>query len=304
MRFGVTRGVVVLLLAWGCGGSSNYFEEEPEGGSGQGGSGQSGAGQGGAGGGAGAGGASGGAGGVGGAGGAGGASGGAGGVGGAGGAQGGAGAIGGTGSGRGGAAGSPVGGSAGRAGAGQGGGDGGAMACSDPDGTGARGDGSTAKSTTTGVNGSFTDSCDESGNLVEHFCEIGPCVSARVAFPAGFGGTGGFENCPTGKVVSRTIDCGGHCEDATCFDWCAEQGGSFEITGVSETTVLMTKGAYEYTCEVIFEGDGFDCRDPSLAGRTLVVTSLGTCDGESTTFGWNDPESALAQECTFTCTFE
>jgi hypothetical protein len=228
---------------------------------------------------------------------------------GAGGTQGGDGATGGAGSGQGGAAGSPAGGSAGRAGAGQGGGDGGAMACSDPDATGGRGDGSTKRSTTIGLNGSFTDAC-EGGNLVEHFCELGPCVSARIVPPvggsAGFGqgGTAGAANCPTGNVVSRTIDCDGRCEDGTCFTWCAEQGSSFEITGTSDTAVLMTKGAFQYACDVVFEGDGFDCRSQDLVGRTVVVTSLGTCNGESTTFGWNDPESSLAQECTFTCTFE
>jgi hypothetical protein len=183
------------------------------------------------------------------------------------------------------------------------------MACSDPDATGPRGDGSTEQSSTTGVNGTFADSCDESGNLVEHFCELGPCVAARIAPTGGRGGfpqggSGGIESCPTGNVISRTIDCGGKCESGACFGWCAEQGGEFEITAVSGMNVLMTKDDREYTCDVVFEGAGFDCRSPSLVGRTLVVTSLGACDGGSTTFGWNDPDSALVQECTFTCTFE
>jgi hypothetical protein len=313
MRREVTRSAVILLLAWGCGGSSNYFEDTPEGASGRGGAGQGGmtggsSGAGGKGGKGGTGGASGGAGGM--VGGAGGSASGAGGsAAGAGDAQGGDGAFGGAGSGQGGAAGSPVGGSAGRAGAGQGGGDGGAMACNDPDATGGRGDGSTTESTTTGLNGTFTDSCD-GGNLVEHFCELGSCISARIVPPVGGrggipqGGSGGVANCPTGNVIARTIDCGGRCQDGACFGWCAEQGKSFEITGISEMRVLMTAGAYDYKCDVVFEGEGVDCRSSSLVGRTVVVTSLGTCNGESTTFGWNDPESSLVQECTFTCTFE
>jgi hypothetical protein len=295
------------LRRTGARGRLFVFEEIPEGGSGRGGAGQGGT----------TGGSSG-AGGKAGRGGTGGASSGAGGtVGGVGGsaagvagAQGGDGAFGGAGSGQGGAAGSPVGGSAGRADAGQGGGDGGAMACSDPDATGGRGDGSTTESTTTGLNGTFTDSCDEGGNLVEHVCELGSCISARIVPAVGGrggipqGGTGGLSNCPTGNVVARTIDCGGRCQDGACFSWCAEQGKSFEITGISEMRVLMTTGDYDYTCDVVFEGEGFDCRSSSLVGRTVVVTSLGACNGESTTFGWNDPESNLAQECTFTCTFQ
>jgi hypothetical protein len=322
MRVDVLRCAVLLLVVWGCGGSSNYFEEAPVPGAGRGGAGHGGmagasgstSGRGGAGGstsgrggvGGTSGGTSGGVGGAtGGAGGAGGASGGNGGA--AGLIQGGAGGV--SGSETGGSAGFSVGGSAGVSGAGQGGSGGVFMDCNDPDATGGRGDGSTTKSTTVGTNGSFTDACDADGNLVEHVCEVGPCVSARVV---PFGGNGGFAQggsaggamCPTGSVVSRVIDCGGLCEEATCFGWCAEQGSEFEITGISGSNVLMAKGSHQYSCEVVFQGEGFDCADPDLVGRTLVVTSLGTCNVTSTTFGWNDPDSELAQECTFTCTVE
>jgi hypothetical protein len=309
-----------LLVAWGCSSSSNYFEEAPEEGAGRGGVGQGGTGQGGAAGATGAtsgrggaagsssgrGGSGGSSAGQGGGGGTGGGSGGRGGA--AGNAQGGDGAVGGAGAG--GVAGSPVGGAGGVSGAGQGGVGGAATDCSDPDATGGRGDGSTKKSTTVGTNGSFTDACDADGNLVEHVCEIGPCISARVV---PFGGGGGFAQggsaggnamCPTGDVVSRTIDCGGRCTEGTCFGWCAEQGSEFEITGMSGMTALMAKGSDQYSCEVVFQGDGFDCLDPDLVGRTLVVTSLGACNATSTTFGWNDPEFELVQECTFTCTVE
>jgi hypothetical protein len=222
----------------------------------------------------------------------------------------GSGAGGGAAGGEGGAAGSPVGGAAGLAGSGQAGGGGAATACSDPDASGGHGDGYSEQATTTGTNGPFTDSCDESGNLIEYSCELGPCISARIAAPfAGRGGipqggNGGVAACPTGQVVPLTIDCDGNCKDGACFGWCAEQGGQFQVTGVEGSSLSMTKESDEYSCTVVFQREGYDCTSEALVGRTLVVTSLGTCTGGSTTFGWNDPELPTQQECTFTCSVE
>lgn len=311
MRLDVTRSVVVLLLAWGCGGSSNYFEETgggsggggAQGGSEQGGTTSTGGTSGGSGGGGGGSGGKGAAGGRGGA-----SSGGSSGE--AGDAQGGSEMGGGSGVGQGGAAGAPAGGSAGLAGAGLGGGGAGGMGCIDPDGNDARGDGSLVRSTAEGTNGSFTDSCDEDGNLVEYSCELGPCVSARIAVPyagrGGYpqGGSGGLPTCQTGMVVSRTIECGGRCEEGTCFGWCAGQGAVFEVTDVTAERAAMTKDDYEYSCEVVFQREGYDCLGQGLVGREIVVTSLGACTAEATTFGWDDPESPSIQECTFTCSLE
>jgi hypothetical protein len=282
MRLAVTESAALLLLAWGCGGSSNYFEEAPDGSSGKGGTGQGGASQGGSSG----------------AGGTGGASGGTGGSLGTGGAKGGAGGA------TGGNGGATGGGPAGLGGAGQsGGGAGGMAACSDPDAS--SGDGTRTRGTTIGANGSFTDSCDASGNLLEHACELGPCISTRIAVPfGGSAGSGGILTCPTGQVISRTVDCGGHCEEGACFGWCAEQGGKFQVTGVEGMSLAMTKDSYEYSCAVVFQREGYDCLGEELVGRTMVVTSLGACTGGSTTWGWDDPESASIQECTFTCTLE
>jgi hypothetical protein len=308
-----TKSAVLLLLAWGCGGSSNDFSELPEESAGKGGSGQGGSSRGGS---AGTGGASGGTGGAsggtggsatGGASGRGGGSGGltggsAGATGGVGGAQGGDAGSGAAGAGQGGTTG---GSSAGLAGGGQSGGGGAGTACSDPDVGAGLGDGTRKQGTAVGTNGSFTDACDESGNLVEHSCELAPCISARVAVPfGGTSGAGGISACPTGRVVSTTIDCGGHCEDGACFGWCAEQGGQFEVTSVDGTNLTMTKGDDEYSCAVVFQREGYDCLGQALVGRTLVVTSLGSCTGASTTWGWDDPESAMIQECTFTCTLK
>lgn len=308
------RSVVVLILAWGCGGSSNYFQEDPEGASGKGGSGQGGSGQGGSGQGGSAQGGSTGVGGVGGTsggvGGTGGASGGVGGAsGGTGGAQGGDGAVGGSGGvggAVGGGAGSPVGGFGGEA-AGQGGTAGAPGACTDGD-AAISGQGASVRSKATGTNGSFTDECDSSGNLLEYVCEMAPCVSTKVAFPTGGrgqGGASGVTYCPTGQVISQTIDCGGHCDDGACFGWCATQGGEeFHVTGVEGSTLTMTMQSYSYSCIVAFQREGYDCLGQELVGRSMIVTSLGTCAGGSTTWGWDDPESASIEECAFTCTLE
>lgn len=192
-------------------------------------------------------------------------------------------------------------GSGGQAGSSQGGA--GAAACTDPDAMDSRGDGTATTGTTTGTNGSFTDSCDADGNLVEYTCELAPCLSTRVAFPGGRGGTGGVALCPTGTVLSRTVDCAGHCKGGACFDWCAEQGDELEFTAVSAMQARMAKGDYELACDVVFQREGYDCLASSLVGRTLVVTSVGACNAQSTTFGWDDPEAESIQECTFTCTF-
>jgi hypothetical protein len=312
MRSLVTRGFVLLLLAWGCGGTSNYFPEESGGRAGDGGTSRGGTSQGGTSqGGTSRGGASGGVGGVGG--GSGGAAGaGRGGNGGRAGSEttGGRGGVSGA-AGLGGAGGSVLGGTGGSARAGQAGTSSAGMGCSDPDASAGGFLDTRVRSKTSGTNGSFTDECDASGNLVEYACEVGLCTNAKIAVPIGGfggfaqGGAGGITMCLTGNVSSRTIDCGGHCDEGTCFGWCATQGGeAFNVTGVDGSALTMTMGNYEYTCSVAFQREGYDCLDQELVGRSMVVTSLGNCTGASTTWGWDDLDSSLIEECAFTCTLD
>jgi len=312
----------ILLVVWGCGGSSNVFDDEVDGpgGTNQGGTaGSGGANGGGSGGtnGGGVGGASGGSGGANG-GGSGGANGG--GVGGA--NVGGSSGIGGNAGGEGGSGGAGTAGAGGVAAGGVGavggagaigganvGGTAGVVGnCVDPDATlGPTSNGASVRSTTEGANGTFVDECDADGNLLEYSCQT-ICAVPRINPVGGTAGSGfagaGCIPITSPTVMSQTIDCGGKCADGACYGWCAEFGDEFTVTSVLDAEIHVEKDGTPFVCEVVFQGEGFDCLSPSLVGRIMAVTSIGSCAGASTTWGWNDLDNPIAQECTFTCTLE
>ncbi len=181
----------------------------------------------------------------------------------------------------------------------------GAPGCVDPDGAVQPMSGASVASTTVGENGSFTDTCDENGNLVEYVCEMAPCTVQRIIPATGGQGTGGTSAClpmASGQVVPLSIDCAGHCRDGACFGWCASFGDTFTVTAVAANGLEMSRGDDAYSCSVVFQRDGYDCLGASLMGRELVVTSLGACVGASTTFGWDDLDDPATEECAFTCT--
>ena len=314
----------ILFVAWGCSSTSSNFGDEVagRGGTNQGGKAGSGGTSGVGGvnvGGANVGGANVGGANVGGAGGIGGSVGGAGGKGGAGGSPAGAGGA------QGGTAGADTGGVGAEGGVGAVGGDplggtsgsglggtaGAAVRCLDPDATaGPTYNGASVASTTEGTNGTFADACDANGNLIEYSCQTA-CAVPRInptggvsGFGTGGVGAGGGAVCipaQSGTVTSQTIDCGGACAEGACFGWCADIGDEFVVTSAASTGLSVERDGFAYVCSVAFQLDGYDCLSASLNGRTITVTSLGACSGASTTFGWNDPESTLGQECAFTC---
>jgi len=175
-------------------------------------------------------------------------------------------------------------------------------------------------STTTGLNGSFSDTCDASGNLVEQYCEMtsvacpygplptGPAPAIASANPAPSAGVAIMMPVPTcqqqqtGNVLSTTVDCGGKCNAGKCFQWCPSQGDILDATAVSAQLVSMRFNGYNLSCKVVFTQPGYDCLMPSIAGIKLAAVSFGNCSGTTTVFGTDLPTSGGAQACTYECT--
>jgi hypothetical protein len=175
--------------------------------------------------------------------------------------------------------------------------------CVDPDGSAPSPYGAyQTRSVTQGVNGSFTDSCDENGNLVEYMCEQTGC-----GFPQGSNtGTAIVLPClpaQSGKVVPIAVDCGGRCDKGACLQWCPSYGDSITVGSVSGGQVVIkdAERAAVYTCTVAFAVDGYDCASPDLAKRKLSVYSLGTCTATEVVFGVDDATNPEVQECTYDC---
>jgi hypothetical protein len=301
--------LVLLAVAWGCGGESFVTEEEPgtTGGSGGAGGSVGGSSAGGTGGSTTGGGGSIGQGGsgVGGVGGTGGTGvGGAGGVGGSSatggvggsaafGGDAGIGAMGGTGnvSGVGGASGAPQ------------------VTCMDPDHV-APDYGVTVKGATTGANGSFSDECDSAGNLVEYQCEFGgDCLrderdAAPVPATGGSGGTAGIcAPVQTGNVVPLQVDCDGRCVNGACERYCADFGDGFSVVDVApgELVTLESDEGRLFDCAALVELNGFQCTDEALAGSTLSVMALGNCTPAGFTIGVTFEGTDAGEDCAYEC---
>jgi len=178
--------------------------------------------------------------------------------------------------------------------------------CSDPDGQALDG-GVTTQVTTVGVNGSFTDYCDDGGNLIEHYCEPLPCgVPPQAdAIPAGSSGIGvPCQIGQSGNVLELPVDCGGRCSDGACEQYCTDFGQTFTVTnvGVGQSVIAVDLSGQHVACSIIAELDGFLCADASLQNRVMTVVALGTCSPASFTMGVTYAGTTDAQDCSYTCT--
>jgi len=171
--------------------------------------------------------------------------------------------------------------------------------CSDPDDLGPG-----TRTTATGTNGSFSDACDTSGNLIEYICET---IWAENCFP------NPDPSCryQTGMVVPYAINCAGTCTEGTCTGRCPQQGDALTYLAVDPTTATAqlrndTDG-HKYSCNVIWDAttDTYDCTTAPVAGTTTRVYSLGGFSGSlcvTGTTGNIGTAQTGQQQCTYSCT--
>jgi hypothetical protein len=151
----------------------------------------------------------------------------------------------------------------------------GTSGCTDPDASPFPGEYQT-KTTTTGTNGAFTDSCDANGNLIEERCEALPIPGLSCVNPNPDPRCG--DRIPTGLVVAVTIDCGGTCVDGACTSYCPMVGADLSYVAVdpSQKTASLVNPAngaqYNCTLRTDWQPGGYDCLVDPTPGEKMTVT--------------------------------
>jgi hypothetical protein len=179
------------------------------------------------------------------------------------------------------------------------GGAGGSGSCSDPDGLNP-----SVRATASGVNGTFSDVCDPSGNLLEYVCEI-------IFEPGCLPNPDPSCTWVTGNVVAANLDCKGTCAEGTCSGRCPQQEDRItyiERLGEGGAVFKNENDGHVYTCNLIFDNstDTYNCSTDPLVGETVRVAALGL-----TTPGFCAPgpignigtgQIGGPQQCTYACT--
>ncbi|MCG8556090.1 MAG: hypothetical protein MJD61_12510 [Proteobacteria bacterium] len=123
----------------------------------------------------------------------------------------------------------------------------------------------------TGTNGTFTDECDPSGNLIGYSCEFRlQCAGGPDCFPY---------TVETGVVESRHYDCDGRCVNGACEASCPEQGDILvylDIDGSGNVTFRNEADNRRYVCTpdsrpVHRSVPPGDCGNAKAGQRTIVV---------------------------------
>jgi len=127
--------------------------------------------------------------------------------------------------------------------------------------------------TVRGTNGTFVDSCDASGNLVDYLCETkttcGPGPNPECTTSA------------TGKVVSQNVDCSGHCSGGRCDSRCPAIGQAIDFVSVDpssgDATIHDDGDGRTFACTLAFQAPNlaFDCKTGPQAGTKASIVSLG-----------------------------
>lgn len=150
---------------------------------------------------------------------------------------------------------------------------------------------------TSGSNGTFTDHCDSSGNLIayecgtksEWQCNEWECYS---------------QPYPTDEVLEVKHDCAGTCQSGRCASKCPKTGDTIQYVGLnpdgSHRIDDKTQG-FVYRCETLF--DSCLLPDPGQLGNIDYYEAPGkTCMGtETAALGFNKVKSPSDVPCTFTC---
>ncbi len=180
-----------------------------------------------------------------------------------------------------------------------------AVNCVDPD-VGMQGTAAwTVRATTTGENGSFTDTCDENGNLIEYLCETATCgFDTAGAVPAAGGSSDVGVPCQpiTSRfVISTSVNCAGRCVEGACNWFCASQGDTLTVVEAPGDHVTFEDGGTILDCKPLVELGGFECLSPALLGHTMSVVSLGNCTAQSTVLGADDATTTPGEDCAYEC---
>ena len=179
------------------------------------------------------------------------------------------------------------------------GGAGGSGSCSDPDGLNP-----SVRATASGLNGTFSDVCDPSGNLIEYVCEI-------IFEPGCLPNPDPSCTRVTGNVVAANLDCKGTCVEGSCSGRCPQQEDRItyiERLGEGGAVFKNENDGHIYTCNLIFDNssDTYNCTTDPQVSETVRVASLGL---DNYTFCAPGPIGNIgtgqiggAQQCTYACT--
>jgi hypothetical protein len=133
------------------------------------------------------------------------------------------------------------------------------------------------KGTTTGINGTFEDSCDEHGDLMEQICatQFGCGASGRAGGAAD--AACAPQHHPTGYVEQQIVDCLGMCSGGVCNIPCPVPGDELTVTAAVST-------AQQYELDPGTEGVRYSCTrgacavPPASVGDVLTVISIAQPD--------------------------
>jgi len=118
-----------------------------------------------------------------------------------------------------------------------------------------------------GGNGTFSDSCDPSGNLIAHDCES-TMITGSPTDPGPF-------YMLTGDVAEELVNCDGRCVNGTCPNICPGIGDSLRYVTIepdgSATFDDLTNGL-SYQCQLYGMAEGYDCKTMPMVGDVAVVS--------------------------------
>jgi hypothetical protein len=166
------------------------------------------------------------------------------------------------------------------------------------------------RGTTVGLDGTYTDTCDENFNLIEHSCEFEQCfpLEARdAAMPNPSGGASGIGiPCApmlTGNVIATPVDCRGRCSEGACREFCADFDDVFNVMmAVPGQAVILihAETGQAVSCKAVVEL-GFDCTADALEGTSMTVMALGACSPAYFTMGITYDGTDPAEDCAYEC---
>lgn len=124
--------------------------------------------------------------------------------------------------------------------------------------------------TLSGTNGTFTDKCDENGNLIEYMC-----VEETRCDPATNPCTGWW----TGEVRPQNFDCQGTCQKGQCDMGCPDINNEIEILSIDGPTSMtledLTTGS-RYACTT-FDNGSCNLSGPVGSKGTVIADDPVSC---------------------------
>jgi len=164
------------------------------------------------------------------------------------------------------------------------------LSCTDEDATGLgvgpdpRGYGT--RGSTKAPNGSFVDSCDENGDLIERYCFFDRCF---------------VDDCDDDQdALTEVIECPTGCQDGACLTWCPREGPLLVASAHDYGLILEHDSGQKLMCSVDWSTDAYDCSSPDLVGTTLHADVSSACE-PIFRLRLNDLEIGETHECELLC---